>query len=406
MTETIDTLIIGGGQAGLSLSYLLKQKGLPHLVIEKAAQSAEAWRNHRWDSFTFITPNWAIQLPGGVYAGQDPDGYMPRDEIVAYFEDYIKRHDLPIRHNVRATAVTKPDNMFRVETTAGTYVARNVVIATGTYQTPKTPAYSQEIDPAIHQLHSDSYRNPESLPQGAVLIVGSGQSGCQIAEELYQSGRKVYLSTGKAPRLPRHYRGKDAFAWLNDVGFFNVTVQQLPFPQARFTANPLLTGKDGGHSLNLHQFVRDGVILLGRVENASGTQIYIAPDLYENLQFSDNAEREMVKMVDGYIARTGLEAPPETLPTPLTDGYNVPLTTELDLRAHDITTIIWSNGYAFDYSWVHFPIFDEVGYPVQTRGVTAVPGLYFLGLHWLHNRKSTILLGVGEDAAYLADQMG
>ncbi len=405
MTEQIDTLIIGGGQAGLALSYYLSQQGRAHLILEQAAQPAEVWRNQRWDSFTLVTPNSTIKMPGGEYNGPDPDGFLPRAEIVAYFEDYIKRHNLPIRFNVRATTLSKTDNTFRVETTAGPFETRNVVIATGLFQKPKLPAFSKNIDPSIKQLHSGEYRNPDALAPGAVLVIGSGQSGCQIAEELYQSGRKVYLSTGKGPRVPRRYRGKDCVTWLDAVGFFNVTVNQLPSPQAKFAATPQATGKNGGHTINLHQFMRDGVTLLGRARDASGTHVYFAPDLYDNLKTNDNAEREIIKMIDGYIARTGLDVPSETLPEPLTDGYSAPLVAELDLRAHNITTIIWSNGYGFDFSWIPFPILDADGYPIQTRGVTSVPGLYFIGLHFMHTRKSAILLGIAEDAAYLAEQI-
>lgn len=403
--EYIDTLIIGGGQAGLALSYYLLQQGRAHIVLEQAAQPAEVWRNHRWDSFTFVTPNWSIKMPGGVYNGPDPDGFMPCAEIVAYFEDYITRYNLPIRFNTCATALTKTGDAFRVETMAGSIEARNVVIATGLFQKPKLPAFSAKIDPSIKQLHSGEYRNPNALAPGAVLVIGSGQSGCQIAEELYQSGRQVYMSTGKAPRAPRRYRGKDIVAWLDATGFFDMTVDQLPSPRAKFAANPQASGKDGGHSVNLHQFMRDGVTLLGRIQDASGTHVYFAPDLYENLKSNDNGERELLKMIDSYIARTGLDTPSETLPEPLADGYSAPLIAELELRAQNITTIIWSNGYGFDFSWIPFSIFDADRYPIQTRGVTTVPGLYFLGLHFMHTRKSGILLGIAEDAAYLAEQI-
>jgi len=405
MTENIETLIIGGGQAGLALSYYLSQKGHPHLIIEQAAQPAEAWRNHRWDSFTLVTPNSATLMPGAEYQGDDPNGFMPREGVINYFEEYIARYNIPIRYNVQATSVTKPDERFRVETTAGTFEADNVVIATGMYQTPKIPAFAKNIDPAIYQLHTDAYRNPGALPPGAVLVIGGGQSGCQIAEELCQSGRKVYLSTGRAARAPRRYRGKDIVTWLSLTGFFDMTVDTLKSPRDKFESNPLDTGKDGGHALNLHQFARDGVTLLGHVQSASGDKVVFAPDLYTNLQYSDQRETDIVRMIDGYITRTGLDAPPETLPAPLRDGYETPIITELDLSERGISTILWAIGFAFDYSWAHFPIFDADGYPIQTRGVTSVAGLFFLGLHWLHKRKSTILLGVGEDAAYLAEQI-
>ena len=268
--EMIETIIIGGGQAGLSTSYHLKQLGREHVVFEAAEKPAHAWRNDRWDSFTFVTPNWTIQLPGAEYDGDDPDGYLPKEEIVAYFERYIEKYDLPVRFKTSVLEVAPMDGgSYQVKTEAGMVQARNVVIATGSFQKPKIPAFASNLPTDILQLHSGFYRNPAQLPDGAVLVVGAGQSGLQIAEELYQSGRKVYLSVGFAPRAPRRYRGRDVFAWLVDVGFFEQTPDKLPSPKARFGANPQLSGKNGGHSLNLHQFARDGVTLLGHIAGAA-----------------------------------------------------------------------------------------------------------------------------------------
>ncbi len=403
--KTIQTLIIGGGQAGLSTSYFLRQQNHEHLILEKADQSANAWRNDRWDSFAMLTPNWTLQLPGALYAGDDPDGFLTREAIVTYLETYAARFQLPVKYNTPVFAVEPlPEGGFQVTTGDDIYQSQNVVMAIGTFQSPKMPDFTQNISPSIRQLHSGQYRNPDALPPGAVLVVGSGQSGCQIAEELYQAGRTVYLSIGKTGRAPRRYRGKDTFEWLYLLGFFDRTVDQLPSPMARFGSNPQLSGKNGGHSLNLHQFVRDGVTLLGHFTDANGASFTFAPDKNQSLTQSDQFEANIVNMIDGFIQKTGQDTPSETLPH-LEDGYALPDLEHLDAVETNITSIIWANGYKFDYRIVKADIFEPSGYPIQTRGVTAIPGLYFVGLNWLHKYKSTLFVGVGEDAEYIAEQI-
>jgi putative flavoprotein involved in K+ transport len=260
------------------------------------------------------------------------------------------------------------------------------------------------LPPEILQLHSSHYRNPSTLPPGAVLVVGSADSGCQSAEELNASGRHVYLCVGRAGRRPRRYRGKDFMFWVVTLGRVEQTADQLPSPSARFAANPQLSGKDGGHTLNLHRFARDGVTLLGRLVGVEGHRIVLAPDLQENLANADKASEDFKQGVDEFVRRTGMDVPaPE--PDPVDEvrsdaGRHAPAA--LDLKAAGITTVIWATGYGFDYSWVHLPVFDDYGFPVQQRGVTSFPGLYFLGMNFLYNRKSGILLGVGEDAAHIA----
>ena len=404
--ETIETIIIGGGQAGLATSYHLKQLGREHIVFESAEKAGNAWRNDRWDSFTFVTPNWTIQLPGAHYDGNDPDGFLTRAEIVAYFEQYVEKFNLPVRYNITVLEVAALENGsgYQVKTSGGTYQAKNVVIATGSFQKPKIPAYSKNIPADIKQLHSGHYRNPDQLPEGAVLVVGAAQSGMQIGEELYQNGRRVYLSTGFAPRVPRRYRGRDIVAWLIDTGFFDQTVDKLPSPKARFGANPQATGREGGHDLNLHQFVRDGVTLLGHIADAQGGRVTFKPDLKENLARSDKAEKDIVAMIDKYIEANGINAPEEILPD-LQDGYSVEEIIELDLNAADINTIIWAMGYTFDYGLVKLPVTDEDGFPIQQGGITQYPGLYFVGMNWLSKRKSPILYGVNEDVEHIVADM-
>lgn len=400
--ERIDTIVVGGGQAGLATSYFLSQLGRENLVLEKARHPANVWRAERWDSFTLVTPNWALRMPGAEYDGPDRDAFMPRDEVVAYFDRYVERFRLPIRVDTPVLSVEPMDGAgYRVQTPDRAYRANNVVIATGHEQSPKIPPFAAGLSPGIAQLHSSRYRNPASLPDGAVLVVGTAQSGAQIAEELYQSDRTVYLSTGSsAGRAPRRYRGTDVFEWLIRIGFFDKTPEQLPFPKERF-APPHVSGTNGGHTLNLHQFARDGVTLLGHLRGASGHRVQLAPDLHENIARMDGFEAETRKMIDGYIAAHGLDAPAEEL-VQRRDGYEQPIIEELDLGAAGIGSIVWATGYRHDYSLVKLPVLDETGFPIQTRGVTRYPGLSFVGMPWMPSIKSGILLGVGESAEHIA----
>jgi putative flavoprotein involved in K+ transport len=405
MAERIDTVVIGGGQAGLAISYYLAQQGREHVVLEKD-RPGESWRSRKWDSFTLVTPNRQMKLPGFAYDGDAPGGFLKRDEVVDYIDDYVALFDPPLRLGVGATSVAEnaSGDGFLVETDAGDLEANNVVVATGTFQRPNIPAFSQRIIPAVAQMHSSQYRNPEQLRPGAVMVVGSGQSGCQITEELYQSGRDVYLCTSDAPRAPRRYRGRDFTWWLIEMGVLERTVDQLESPSARFSPNPHVTGKDGGHTLNLHQFALDGVTLLGRLEDAAGSQVRLADDLRENLAKADKAAAEMKKGIDKFIEKSGIDAPQDN-ERELRAGFDTEEIEELDLQSAGIKTLIWATGYDFDFGLVKFPIWDEFGYPVQERGVTNQDGLYFLGLHWLHTLKSGLFLGIADDAAYVADQI-
>src|SRR5688572_394424 len=383
----IETVVIGGGQAGLATSYYLAQHRREHVVLEGAAHAGNSWRTGRWDSFTLVTPNWTLKMPGAEYNGPDRDGFLPRDEVVAYFEQYAERFKLPVQYNTRVLSVKSANGKgYQVQTTEGVWLAGNVVIATGFEQLPKVPPCAANLSPDITQLHSSAYRNPESLPAGSVLIVGSGQSGTQIAEELYNDGRQVFLCTGSAGRAPRRYRGKDTVEWMYLVGFFDMTPDKLSVPQEHFTA-PHLYGSNCGHTLNLHTFARDGLNLLWHLRGAAGYQLSIAPDLYENLAKADGFELEGKKMIDGYIFANGLDAPEEE-PPQLHDGYEQPIIEELDLKATGINTIIWATGYTFDFGLVELPIHDEHGFPVQRRGITNYPGLYFVGMPWMPSLKS------------------
>jgi putative flavoprotein involved in K+ transport len=376
------------------------------VVLEKANQPGEAWRNHRWDSFTLVTPNWAFRLPGAEYDGPDPNSYMKRDEVVARFERYVTEQRLPVHFGVTAEFVEPGEGGagFTVRTSAGTWQARQVVVATGAFQRGKVPPFAAELPGWVMQIESGQYRNPRALPDGAVLVAGCGQSGAQIAEELYQAGRKVYLCVGTAGHGPRRYRGRDLFEWMQLIGFFDRTVAQLPSPQARFASPPLVTGKDGGHALNLHRFYRDGVTLLGHLRGAADGCLALTADLHESLAKADRFQAEQIKKTDALIDQAGLGAPPEQIEV-LQDASTAPEITSLDLQQAGITTVIWAMGHSFDFSLVKFPVFDEMGFPITRGGVTEVPGLYFAGLPWMDSMKTGLLVGVGESAQRLADKM-
>lgn len=402
MKNHFETIVIGGGQAGLSVSFQLKALDREHIVLEQAAEAANAWRNHRWESFTLNTPNWQSQLPGAPLPGKNPDAFSPREEVIRYFEQYISQNRLPIKFGVHVLAIKADEEGYVVDTTAGRFTAKNVVVATGLYQKPKIPQFEDTLSPEIVQLHSDAYWKPSSLPAGAVLVVGSGQSGAQIAEELYQTGRTVYLSVSRSGRVPRRYRGKDINWWNNELGLYERTVDELKSPREKFASKPHISGTMGGHTLNLHQFASDGVNLLGRVTGLGGHTVFLAHDLHKNLMAADQFEMNLTGKIDSYIERHSMAFPEETL-AHLTAGFEQPDRDSLDLAKAGVTSVIWATGYSFDFGLVRLPIFDADGYPFQQRGATRYPGLYFAGLPWLHSGKSGLLFGLAEESQYVAE---
>ncbi|HEU0235732.1 MAG TPA: NAD(P)/FAD-dependent oxidoreductase [Candidatus Limnocylindrales bacterium] len=396
-----DVVVIGGGQAGLAASAMLIEHGVDHVVLERDS-IASRWRQ-RWNSFTLVTPNWTVRLPRGEYDGSDPDGFLPRDEIVAHLEQYAERIGAPVVTGIDVTEVTARNGGYRIATSDGPYDARAVIVATGTFQRPKRPPIGQP-GLGILDLHSSDYRSPDELPPGGVLVVGNGQSGAQIAEELHEAGRRVVLSVGRATRAPRRYRGRDVFRWLEAIGLLDRPVEALDSPAERFAANPHVSGKRGGHTLNLHRFARDGIRLTGRLTGIEGSVVRFAPDLAANLAASDEFANGLRSGLDEFIVKAGIDAPP---PDPADDydgrdGFDQPETLELDLAAEGIGTILWSAGYAWDFSWVRPARLDEYGYPIQRADYADSRGLYFLGLHFLHRQKSGIFYGVGDEARAIA----
>lgn len=399
-----NVVVIGGGQAGLAISYCLQQRGLEHVVLEKNRVGHE-WREHRWDSFCLVTPNWQCRLPGFPYNGPDPQGFMLKDEIVRYLEDYARFFSPPLHEGVAAIRLhARAKGGFDVSTTAGDCFAEQVVVATGGYHTPRIPRWAERLPESIAQLHSSQYRNPASLPPGEVLVVGTGQSGCQIAEDLHLAGRRVHLAVGGAPRTARRYRGRDVVDWLEDMGYYSLPVHEHPLKErVRAKANHYVTGRDGGRDIDLRQRAKEGMRLYGHVEGARGTRLLLVGDLKANLDQADAVAESIKTSIDKFITDRGIDAPVEARYRPVWEPAGE--TASLDLGTTPITTVIWCTGFHSDYRWVEVPIFDGRGYPVHFRGVTAAAGLYFLGLPWLHTWGSGRFSGVAVDADYLGDRI-
>ena len=397
-------IIVGGGQAGLSASYCLKQRGIDHLVLEKHRIGHE-WREHRWDAFCLVTPNWQCQLPGFPYSGPDPHGFMQKDEIVRYLEDYARSFAPPIREGVTVTSLRRaPEGGFTVTSTAGEMHADEVVIAVGGYHIPSFPRLSERLPESLVQIHSSEYRSPASLPEGDVLVIGTGQSGCQIAEDLHLAGRRVHLCVGSAPRTARRYRGRDVVDWLEDMGYYRLAVEDHPLQErVRAKANHYVTGRDGGRDIDLRQRAREGMRLYGRLIGMTAGQLELAGDLKHNLDQADAVAESIKTSIDKHITERGISAPPEARYRPVWEPETV--TSRVDLAHTPISSVIWCTGFRTDYRWIELPVFDGRGYPVHRRGVTAVDGLYFLGLPWLHTWGSGRFSGVAADATYLAERI-
>lgn len=410
MKEKIDTVIIGGGHAGLTMSYSLSQLGQEHVILERG-RVGERWRSERWDSFCFQFPNWTIELPGYKYQCDDPDAFTRGHEVVRFLDGYADFIDAPVRCGVNVTSVEQASRtgQYLIHTQDRMIEARNIVIATGPFQVPAFPPLSAQLPADLFQVHSSKYRNPKQLPSGAVLVVGSGSSGGQIADELIESGRRVYFSVGRHRRVPRRYRGRDYVWWSSAMGLFDQRVDTLPSVEAKNWPLPLLTGVNGGYDLDLRRMAAGGATLLGHLRSVAGTTLGIAGDLKDTLEKADVWFTDLKKSVDDYVTKTGMDVPKEN---PVAEGLAEPKEVsnpilELDLKAAGIASIVWATGFRNNFGWVKLPIFDATGDPVHRRGVTSLPGIYFLGLRWLYKRKSFFLImgGPAEDAAYIAEHI-
>ena len=397
-------IIVGGGQAGLSLSYCLKEREIDHVVFEKNC-IGHAWRNQRWDSFCLVTPNWQCQLPGFPYQGDDPNGFMGRDDIVRYIEAYVRNFNPPLQEGIAVSRVRREgSDQFYLDTSAGEFTASQVVIATGGYHKPKMPGFAARLPDSVTQIHSSQYKNPASLPEGAILVVGTGQSGCQIAEDLHLAGRQVHLCVGGAPRSPRRYRGKDVVDWLEQMGYYNIPIDKHPQKEkVRHKTNHYLTGRENGREIDLRQFALEGMRLYGRLTNIQGTELEFDGNLKPNLDKADAVAESIRQTIDKYIEKQQIDAPTEPPYQPVWAPQEEWLS--LDYVGANITTVIWSIGYHTDFSWIDIPVFDGKGYPGHDRGVTDMEGLYFLGLPWLYTWGSGRFSGIARDAQYLADRI-
>lgn len=408
---SIDTVVIGAGQAGLLMSWHLQQAGRRHVVLERRETLGGSWQD-RWDGFRLVGPNWTTEMPGYPYDDGDPDGFMTRDEVAARMRTYADVIAAPVQRATevrRLTADGAKGRRFTLDTTAGAIHADDVIVATGAFHDPKVPAAASGLSRRLVQLHAHDYRNEAQLPPGGVLIVGSGQTGVQLAEELHAAGREVTLSVGHCGRGPRRYRGHDFFWWFRQVamrgpafGTSLMTVDGLPDPRLKFACNPHVSGHDGGHDTNLRQMALNGIRLTGRFTGADGERALFADDLAANLRFADEFfDVRFRPLFDTFAERAGIDIGPDDRAWP---DVEPPEVTDLDLDREGIGTILWTTGYAPDYRWLDLPILDAAGLPRHHRGVSDVPGLTFIGLLWQHTNASANLLGVFADAEYLVSR--
>jgi len=401
--EKVDTLVIGGGQAGLAMSEHLGKQGVPHLIVERQ-RIAERWRSERWDSLVANGPAWHDRFPGMTFAGIDRASFASKDAIVTYFEAYAAQIAAPIRCGVEVKALRKKrdGSGFSAETSQGVIEATNVVAATGPFQRPIIPAVVP-ASAAIVQIHSATYRNPRQLPEGAVLVVGAGSSGAQIADELLRAGRQVYLSIGPHDRPPRRYRGKDFVWWLGVLGQWDAEAAAPGMEHVTIA----VSGAQGGQTVNFRRLAARGMTLLGRAESYEDGTMRFAPDLARNIARGDANYLSVLDAADAYVAKQGLGLPEEPEARQLDPDPDCLANPVLgvDLAKAGITSIVWATGYALDFGWMKLDAFDEKGRPLHQRGVSSVPGLYFLGLAWLSRRASPFIWGVWHDAEYLADHI-
>ncbi|WP_321916034.1 MULTISPECIES: NAD(P)/FAD-dependent oxidoreductase [unclassified Paraburkholderia] len=401
---SIDTLVIGAGQAGVAMSEHLSKSGVPHLVLERD-RIAERWRTGRWDSLVANGPAWHDRFPGMEFEGLDPDAFAGKEQVADYFVAYARKFNAPIRTGVEVTRVERLQGRpgFAVQTNSGTFEANRVVVATGPFQRPVIPAIAPK-DPRLTQLHSADYRNPAQLPAGAVLVVGAGSSGTQIADELRRSGRTVYLSVGPHDRPPRAYRNRDFCWWLGVLGEWD---KEVAGP-GREHVTIAVSGAYGGQTIDFRRLAHEGMTLVGVTKSFDNGVVTFEQDLVANLKRGDENLMSLLDAADAYVERNGIDLPndPEARHIPADPECVAHPLRELDLAAAGVTTIIWATGYAVDYSWLHVDAFDAQGKPKHQRGVSTEPGVYFLGLPWLSRRGSSFIWGVWHDAKHIADHIG
>ncbi len=400
---SVDTLVVGAGQAGVAMSEHLGKLGVSHLVLERS-RIAERWRTGRWDSLVANGPAWHDRFPGMEFPGISPDGFVPKERVADYFEAYARMIDAPIHTGVDVTQVKRNAGRpgFTITTSEGVIEANRVVVATGPFQRPLIPPIAPQ-SAQLTQLHSADYRNPEQLPTGAVLVVGAGSSGVQIADELRRAGKKVYLSVGPHDRPPRSYRGRDFCWWLGVLGDWDAETVVAGKEHVTIA----VSGARGGHTVDFRKLAHEGITLVGLTKSFDERVVTFEPDLALNIARGDDNYRSLLDAADAWIERNGIDLPEEPqaramLPDP--DCVTEPLAS-LDMVEAGVTSIIWATGYVADYSWLQVNAFDAKGKPRHQRGVSSEPGIYFVGLPWLSRRGSAFIWGVWHDARHIADHI-
>ena len=412
--SSLDAIVVGAGHAGLSISYHLKDLHLNHLVLEKG-RIGDTWHNQRWDTFKLNTPNKWNLLPGQENMFPDSEGFCSASEFAAFLEGYSSKFQLPVIENCEVVSVegvtgSKIFSVYVSENgTAKNYQCKQIVVASGGQNIKSIPSFFRNISPEIVQLHTSEYRNAHALPDGAILVIGSAQSGVQIAEDLIAGDRKVFISTSQVPRVPRRYRGKDIVDWLVLSGFYDLRTIDVTDPLILKMKQPQVSTVGlQGHTLSLQGLARNGAVILGKTENTDGTDIFLQPNAMTNIRFADEFSKKIKLMIDDYIQKSQLYAPPpEKDPddVPFESGSFASDSISLNLKENNITSIIWATGFTGDFSYLKLPVFNGNRMPGHNNGISNTEGLYFLGLPWLRKRKSGIILGIEEDTIFMAEQI-
>ena len=407
-----EVIIIGGGHAGLAVSYHLKKEGIHHIVLERG-RIGESWRSKRWDSFRLNTINSMNVLPGDEYDGDAPDDFASAHFLVKYLEDYIERYQLPVQQNADVISIEKQQTSrfvlnVLVNGNPQTYFSNKVVIASGIQNQRQIPSFAANISKDIIQLHAGEYRNSSQLKPGAVLVIGSGQSGIQITEDLLDAGMKVYLSTSRVGRVPRWYRGKDIMDWFLLIGFLDFKTQEMTDQEILNMTIPQMSGTNGGHTVSLQSLAAKGAVILGKLDNIEKNILFLQKNAVYHVQYGDVFSIKIKEIIDEYISKNKLVAPSaisdeaDNPDIPGSCANNIP---EIDLDAYNIKSVIWATGFTGDFSYIKLPVLDENGMPRHKNGISEIDGLYFIGFPWLRSRKSGIILGIIEDAAFIAGQI-
>lgn len=408
--SVLDVIVVGAGFAGLSASYYLKKYGLDHLVFDRG-KIGESWRSQRWDSFKLNSVNKLNRLPGLVYENDNPDGFDKAGSFISSFEEYVSKYDLPVSENCIVTSIEKPGEFFNVTVLSNNgiknYSCRQVIIASGYASEKLIPSFAKDVPANIKQFHTSEYRNPAQLPEGGVLVVGSAQSGVQIAEDLVEAGRKVYLSTSMVARVPRWYRGKDIMVWLLEMKFFDMKAEDVKDPVMLKLKPPQITGTGGSkYTISLQALAKKGVVILGKTDRVDTKNIFFQPNAAMHVKFADGFSLKVKEMIDGFIVQNQIEAErpqPDEADRPDVNADCASSVDSLNFEKDDLRSIIWSTGFHGDFSYIKLPVFDEEGNLKQKHSASVIPGLYFLGLPWLRNRKSVVLVGIKEDAEFVVD---